>query len=351
MSGPLQEFQWFGTVPGAHARELADLDGDGWLDLVGGKSSSPWMHWARGMGDATFAPWAVVPGVELPGKTFADERPQFVADDLDADGDVDIVSWFYTGTKYQTRVWWNEGSMSFTPENLSPLMGGYQFGALALDVHGNGTLDLVVGPLENAYNSVAVLLRTSDNTGYLPARHQPLLESYPGPLWRMNLAAGDLDGDGDAELVGHRLADDMHYDGPSAGQRLQIGPGVAGQGDIAPLLGAEGPFRVGSEVRLRLAGLRPGSSGVLTISGVAAPPFAPSSGQLGRPQAGFVLKQFAVVASGSSGDPLGSGTWQHTFVVPPNHAGSTFRFEATMSDAAAQGGVSKSNLLYLTYGS
>lgn len=343
-------FQYMGDVPGAYAGNLADLDGDGRLDLVGGLPTHFAMRWAANLGNGSFAPWVVIPGVELKPEAIPDLRPRFVTEDLDSDGDVDISTWFYNGSTSQVRVWWNDGGMDFTPQNLSPLMGGSQLGALAFDVHGNGKLDLVVGPLSNALDSVAVLLRSSDNTSYLPARSQVLLESYPGPLWRMNLAAGDLDGDGDPELVGHRLADDMRFDGPSSGQRLQIGAGIAGQGAIAPLLGAEGPFRVGVAVRLRLSGLRPGSTGVLTVTGVAAPPRALSSGQLGRPQAGFVLKPLHITASGTNGDPLGSGTWEHTFEVAPNLAGSSYQFQATLSDPDAPAGSSKSNLLYLTYG-
>jgi hypothetical protein len=209
----------------------------------------------------------------------------------------------------------------------------------------------VLGPLSHTQNTVTVLLRNQDDSGYLAPLHQPVLLPYgPAPKWRMILAAGDVDGDGDPELVGNRVANDTLFDGPAAGQRLQIGTGVPGQGDIVPLLGAVGPFRVGETVNLSLCGMPPGATGWITFYDTTNSLPAPFSGTAGRLQTGPFAARMPFVASGVSGDPIASGTWTHSFVVKPQMAGAAWHYVALVNDPDAVGGKSRSNLLVLTYG-
>jgi hypothetical protein len=348
-------YQSAGWVETAHIRALADVDGDGLLDALGAVPKAPPhanpLSWAAGHGDGTFGPWMAIAGTWV-----RPDKDRFAAADLDGDGDTDLgVFGPLSGELQPALVLRNQGNAVFTQEIV-----GYAkfevatpppFGVVAADIHGNGTLDLLIAPVASTPNAVDVRLLAAGGMGYLPTKTQVLL--YPHPdwpsQWRVDFAVEDLDGDGDPEIIGNRMAQDTRFNGPSSGSRLQVGDGQAGQGGVTPLLGAQGPFREGHTVRLCLNGLRPGASGVLTLVGTTAPPAA-ISGPTGLRGLGSFAQKIPFVASGASGDPLGSGTWEHSFVVTPNLAGTTWHFEAVVTDPDALGGHSESNLLVLTYG-
>lgn len=350
-------FQYLGNVPGAFLLAMADLDGDGRLDLVGKKETGPTLQWARNSGAGTIDPWISIPGTQLTSGDEFEEMDQIVAADLDGDGDVDLATYFDANPPYgpdRARVLWNQGNALFSPQDLLQFSAKFSFakrGPLAIDIHSDGRLDLLYGPLDKTANAVAVLLRNAENTDYLPARVQVLLQPFASlPSYRMDFAQGDLDGDGDPELVGRRGIFDMRFDGPKAGSRIQVGDGSDGQGGIAPLLGATGPFRVGHTAQVRLRGLRPGAVGVLSMVGTTSPMSAPFSGPMGRLAQAAFTQRIQFVASGAIGDAPGSGNWTHSFVVTPDLAGTTWHYEAVVVDPDALGGMAQSNLLVLTYG-
>ena len=91
-----------------------DVDGDGWIDLIGSSSANPVVgsiSLLRNLQDGTFGPPEPIV-VDAP-------NPSGIAlDDLDGDGDADLVVWDVTvssGTRLVTAS--NDGSGSFFPEN------------------------------------------------------------------------------------------------------------------------------------------------------------------------------------------------------------------------------------------
>ncbi len=180
-----------------YAVALGDLDGDGDLDLVTGEQNSIsgsitiWTNDGHGAFSNTgrlrsgnaFATYAVALG------------------DLDGDGDLDLVA----GNGYQSllddprifdSVWKNDGSGNFT--DTGQRLGGYSTRALALgDLDGDGDLDLVAG---NAGINSTVWKNDGQGTFTLSVWNLPLVD-FLEPAHPATLALGDLDGDGDLDLV------------------------------------------------------------------------------------------------------------------------------------------------------
>ncbi|MGE3310056.1 MAG: choice-of-anchor M domain-containing protein [Limisphaerales bacterium] len=75
---------------GPYARGVADVDGDGRLDVLSGSySSEPNLAWFRNLGDGTFAPAQIIS--QAAGQTSSIE-----AADFDGDGDADVVAGSYS---------------------------------------------------------------------------------------------------------------------------------------------------------------------------------------------------------------------------------------------------------------
>lgn len=117
-----------------------------------------------------------------------------------------------------------------------------------VDIDDDGLWDIVAGPAR--YPDVF----RADGLGIWVVR-----QSAPARFdARLYLAAdGDLvdgDGDGDLDMMGDHVVRNNLFAGSSAGSRLQYGAGTTGSSSAVPTLGATGPFRVGSTVRVRLRG-------------------------------------------------------------------------------------------------
>jgi hypothetical protein len=176
-------------LPGAHpetSRSLAaDVDQDGDLDLVqfaeldGQVPLRPRVFWNDGVGrfvDVTAQPLPLTNGALAHG-------------DIDGDGDVDAVFAPANGTTL--RVCRNDGSGWFDGDSVVALGGAGNVRAVTLaDLDGDGDLDLAAAGSGQDWRWT--------NDGFGGFQQQPM-PAFAGPM--RDVVAVDVDGDGDLDLV------------------------------------------------------------------------------------------------------------------------------------------------------
>lgn len=232
--------------------EVADLDGDGDLDLVVGQFGyfEGQVQWRENQGDGKYASHVLLdlagtihtPIADLDG----DKKPDIAAlvsqdweevhaffnqgqgkfavrilygstnkdygssgltvADLDRDGDMDIIYTNGDGFDYSTpgaRPWhgvqWleNDGHGKFTFHRVGSLPGAYS--PLVIDLDGDGDLDIVATSGFNDWNKPdAVALAWFENDGGMKFARRDLARE---PTHQITVTGADLDGDGDVELV------------------------------------------------------------------------------------------------------------------------------------------------------
>ncbi len=184
------------SVHGIGSVALGDLDGDGDLDIVSSSYSDEDYEVIAWENDAT--PFVGVWSDQDVGSSTSSVYSVALGD-LDNDGDLDIVSGSGVGEDYEVIAWQNDG----TPFN--GLWSQQDVGAttdhvvtVALgDLDNDGDLDIISGSFSGEDNEVIAW----ENDG------SPFLGSWPqhdvGPSTDSvrSLALGDLDNDGDLDIV------------------------------------------------------------------------------------------------------------------------------------------------------
>lgn len=134
-----------GWTKDKHPRFLADMYGTGFLDIVGFASAEVFI--ARGNGDGTFRPAeAVCSDMTYNSGWRCDQHPRFLAD-MNGDGKLDLVGFANDGV----YVAFNTGHGRFLPAQRVSSQFGFNSGLrmeetyrFVVDINGNGCADLLV---------------------------------------------------------------------------------------------------------------------------------------------------------------------------------------------------------------
>jgi hypothetical protein len=314
-----------------------DLDGDGHADLVTNRISP------FGLGALTVHFGTATGLSTIPRNVGSSASDSIGIADLDGDGRKDLV---YVQTFPFPRVvvarqiatqlfleWVAQG-----PELTTSL----QSVRVAIDdFDGDGAPDVALGPIA-AVDSTALLL----NRGPDAASGTFDFEVLPIPV--ADVRWFDADGDGDRDGVGTWLVRDTTFDGAAAGSIRQYGAGTVGSAGVVPVLGAEGPVRVGSVAQLRIGRAVGGAPGVLFVGGVEAN--AP-----GLPLPGLTLLvdpllTVPIQLLGTFPQP-GGGSFALPLPLQASAAGLRLTLQAFLLDAGVVGLFTQTNGLELVVGS
>ena len=208
---------------GANALAFADFDGDKDLDLFWGDFFEAGVLLIQNIGPTCSTPNFQVDPVPLP---YADARtsgynaPAPV--DLDLDGDLDFLMGVIGGsfnpvaTAADNFYHWERVAPDRYELKTKRFLNGIDFGSesipAAADLDGDGDLDLVVGNKVDPESGDAGRLVLFENQGTATSprfRQRPPLKIVES--FHLAPALGDLDGDGDADLLLGTWNDDVKF--------------------------------------------------------------------------------------------------------------------------------------------
>jgi hypothetical protein len=246
------------------ALSFADLDDDGWIDLYVANDLTPnFLFKNRG---GTFEDISLLSGTAYGDRGFAEAGMGVAAGDYDGDGDLDLVVSNYEGETQ--ALYANGGGAIFTDKRYvaglaEPTLRRLAFGIAFADLDHDGDLDLVVANghvRENAADFDA-LSRYRQPNQVFENRSENRSENrggrffeVPQPGWghtgaSRGLATGDLDGDGDLDLVITNVGDEVEVY-----ENLLEGAGAWTRVDLRASVGNR--FGVGARIELEAGGRR-----------------------------------------------------------------------------------------------
>lgn len=176
---------------GLRSVALADMDHDGWLDIVGGNCCA-----AAGSllnnGDGTFAgTWTPTAEPPLPG---GPSRASVQIADLNGDGNLDAV---IGNQSSNISVLLGDGAGNLTSVQLLDNLGSSANGVAIGDFNGDGILDIAANSL---YTGFHVFMGVGNGT-FGPAATFKANDALPNQL-TVGVVAADFNGDGILDLAG-----------------------------------------------------------------------------------------------------------------------------------------------------
>ena len=190
-------------TPGFSAPQLADLNGDGALDLVSGASDGN-VYWYAGDGSGCFTPMGVLLDSDVDGQVL----PSF--GDLNGDGVVDMalgsnqgILLLYYGQNTDGTVTYSWRAMDSCTRVCADAGLGSWLAPCLWDLDGDGVLDLAVGTFDGY---IARLLRSGGGAtafdGYITLNERNYKGNFNAKFGNYCVQTfRDLDGDGAADLV------------------------------------------------------------------------------------------------------------------------------------------------------
>jgi hypothetical protein len=182
------------AADGAWAVIAADLDGDGDLDVLSASQNDNKIAWYENTnGAGVFGAQRIV-------STSADVPVSIAAADLDGDGDVDVVS----ASAADDKVAWYEngdGAGTFGPQQVISAAANEAASVSVGDLDGDGDLDVASASTQD--DKIAWYENLEGVEGFGP--EQVVTTAADFAVW---LTGGDLDGDGDLDLLSANALDD-----------------------------------------------------------------------------------------------------------------------------------------------
>ncbi|HET7584208.1 MAG TPA: FG-GAP-like repeat-containing protein [Gemmatimonadaceae bacterium] len=216
--------QTFGSAHGANTMVVSDIDQDGDPDLLWGDFFEPGLLWLVNTGSCA-APVigrdTVVFPANQPLRTSGYNAPAVA--DLDGDGDLDVLVGALGGAFAPDRtsrgnLYYLEqtGRMAFavrTTTFLSSIDVGSESSPALVDLDGDGDLDLVIGNKIEPTNPGTAAMFVYENRGTARAPEYHAAARLPGVSGEFHYvpAFADLDGDGDPDLVAGSWRDAVQY--------------------------------------------------------------------------------------------------------------------------------------------
>jgi FG-GAP-like repeat/WW domain len=175
---------------GARSVFAMDLDGDGDIDVLSASDRDDKVAWYENHGAGVFSAAKVI-------TQHATGTYSVFAADLDNDGDTDVLCAITNGTQI---VWFeNDGSGNFSHPNIVTHLAKRAFSVYAADIDGDGNLDILSASADD--NKVAWYKNDGDGT----FSSQNVITTQ-AKLVR-SIYAVDMDGDGDMDVLSASTTD------------------------------------------------------------------------------------------------------------------------------------------------
>jgi flagellar hook assembly protein FlgD len=177
------------SFAGAHAVSTGDMDGDGDLDVLASSFTDNDLVWWVNDGSPAGATW-----VQRDIETSFSDPVSIMAADVDRDGDLDVVA---AGSTADEIAWWENTAgdgTSWTKRSVATAVDG-AYAAYPADMDGDGDIDIVGAA--SVDDEVAWWENTNGSATAWTKRS--IASTFDGAeaVW-----VGDVDGDGDLDVVG-----------------------------------------------------------------------------------------------------------------------------------------------------
>ena len=175
---------------------VADMDGDGDLDVLSASNEDDAIAWYENTADFTFEPWWTASDIA----TSADGAQSVFAADMDNDGDMDILSASYND---DTIAWYeNDGvaDPSWTAADIDTNADNAR-SVFAADMDGDGDMDI----LSASHSDDTIAWYENDGAADPSWAAADIDTNADGAS---SVFAADMDNDGDMDIISASLSDD-----------------------------------------------------------------------------------------------------------------------------------------------